>query len=131
MRATVRLPGSVAIIEAMLDGLVQCNVLLIDTGVVPASPLDANVRYQREASGLEEWNMSIYVVRIGWGDCEDLACWEAAGMRVTGEDPDARAALIQTGKHLYHCVVELSDGSYRDVCPALGMHVPRGHRLPR
>lgn len=130
MRASVLLPPSVAVIEGFLEGLVCANLVLIRSGVVPASPLDANVHYQREASGLEEWNIASVVVRLGWGDCEDLNGWEAAGLRFTGEDPGARAVLYRTGEHLYHCVVERSDGRIHDVCPALGMHAPRGHALP-
>jgi len=128
----VELPPALAIVEAMLEGFVMSNVLLIEAGLAPPSPLDADVRYQREASGLEEWNMCIYVQRFKRGDCEDLNGWAAAGMRVTGEDPGARAVLKRTGRHMFHCLVLLSSGETYDVCPTLGMTSRRraSHELP-
>jgi hypothetical protein len=130
MRATVELPPSVAIVESLLEGFVQANVLLIESGLVPPSPLDANVRYQREASGFEEWQLAMYVVRSGRGDCEDLNGWAAAYRRTT-DDPGARAILYRTGPHLFHCVCLLSSGEIYDVCPTLGMKTSSSnHRLP-
>jgi hypothetical protein len=123
MRATLNLPPSVRLIGAALEGLVQVNRVLIETGVVPPSPLDSRVRYKREASGLEEWDNALTCVKRGWGDCEDLNGWECARINID-EDPEAICSLIKTGAKLFHCVVLMSDGSYRDVCPALGMRVP-------
>lgn len=123
MRATLNLPPSVRLIEAALEGLVQVNRVLIETGVIPPSPLDTDVRYKRERSGLEEWDNGLTCIRRKWGDCEDLNGWECAGINLD-EDPEAVCTIIQTGPRLFHCVVRMSDGSIRDVCPALGMRVP-------
>lgn len=123
MRATLNLPPSVRLIEAALEGLVQVNRVLIETGVVPPSPLDSDVRYKRERSGLEEWDNAITCLRRKWGDCEDLNAWECARINLD-EDPEAVCTIIQTGPRLFHCVVRMSDGSIRDVCPALGMKTP-------
>lgn len=117
--------------SAFLEGLVCANVVLIEQGIVPPSPLDAGVRYQRERSGFEEWNIASIVVRLGWGDCEDLNGWAAAGLRYTGEDAGAQAYLYESAPHLFHCVCLLSSGEIYDVCPALGMRSrSSNHRLP-
>lgn len=129
MRATLALPPSVAILEAALEGLTQANVVLIQAGTVPTSPLDAGVRYQRERSGFEEWNIATRVMKLGWGDCEDLASWQAAGHIADGSDEGARVAILRTGRRTFHAVCALSDGTIEDVCPELGMG-RSGHKLP-
>lgn len=120
MRATLFLPPSRVLIEAALTGLVAANRVLIQTGIVPPSPLDSRVRYKREASGLEEWNIASQCVKLGYGDCEDLNGWECARIQLE-EDPDAHAIIVKTGPRTYHCVTELSSGEIVDVCPELGM----------
>jgi len=121
MRASLELPNSRVLIEAALTGLVAVNEVLIQTGVVPPSPLDAGVRYKREGSGLEDWNNAYKVTKLGWGDCEDLAAWECAGIRLDGDD-GAHCIIVPTGPRTWHCVVVLSNGEIIDVCPELGMH---------
>ena len=122
MDASLRLPDSAAVIEAALEGLVLANLVLIDTGLVPPFPHDAGVIYQIEPPGEEDWKLAHNVVHDGWGDCEDLAGWLAAGLRWTGDDPDARVVLIRTGRNKLHAVVLRSDGSIDD--PSLDL-MPR------
>lgn len=133
MKATLRLPSDVAIIEAALEGLVCANVVLMEDGVVPSSPLDesAHVRYQRERSGYEDWNIASVMMRLGVGDCEDVAAWEAAGFRYRGVDDGASVMLYRTGPRMYHAVCLLSSGEIVDSCPALGMRSRKGHRVQR
>jgi hypothetical protein len=116
MKITATLPDHGAIVEAVLEGFVQAAMVMIQTGVVPPYP-DAvpSVRYQDEPSGSEEWLLPNQVIEAGWGDCEDLVIWAAAGDRVTGTDPSSRAMLVKTGKGLLHCVVQHGDGAIEDV----------------
>jgi len=131
MNATLILPSIVRVIEGALEGLVCANVALLELDErIPVSPLDARVRYQRERSGFEDWEICTRVLSLGYGDCEDLASWTAAGYRVTGDDEGARAVLYRTGPRMYHCVCLLTSGEIVDVCPALGMRPPqRGHHV--
>jgi hypothetical protein len=130
-KATIHLPSSVLLIEALLEGLVIANQMLIRSGLVPPSPLDAGVRYQREGSGLEEWRVATQVLKYRAGDCEDLNAWAVAGLRETGEDASARMILYRSGPRLFHAVGELSSGGIYDVCPALGMRTSSSnHKLP-
>jgi hypothetical protein len=114
MHVTSNLPDHGAVIEAILEGYVQAAQVVIDAGVVPSSPRQAGVRYQPETSGSEEWLLPNQVMERGAGDCEDLCIWEAAGLRSTGEDPEARCTLRMTGRTMVHCLVELGDGSLYD-----------------
>lgn len=54
------------------------------------------VRYQMEEPGDEHWADILAVLRQGWGDCEDLACWRAAELRESGY-PHAYAFPIELG----------------------------------
>lgn len=121
MHAVMRLPDHALVVEAAVEGLTLANVVLIEQGVVPPYPHDTNVRYQLEPPGEEDWKLAHNVVRDGWGDCEDIAAWTAAGHRVTGFDPGARVVIMEMGPGKLHAVVELSDGTIEDPCLDLGM----------
>ena len=119
MRAEIPLPDVPAVIEAALEGLVLADMVIIEAGLVPPFPHDAGVIYKLEPPGEEVWKLAHDVVADGWGDCEDLAAWNAAGLRFTGEDGDARVVLAKTGVNKLHAVVLRGDGSIDDCCPAL------------
>jgi hypothetical protein len=121
MIATMRIPPSAAAIEAALEGLVRLNMVLIESGVVPPFPHDAPVIYRLEPEGEEDWKNASDGIRDGWMDCEDIVCWCVAGLRTTGEDVDARAAIFRTGPTNMHCVVLHSDGRVWDPSLDLGM----------
>lgn len=81
-----------------------------------APPLyDSGVRYRREPTSarFENWWTIPDVLRAGYGDCEDLACWRAAecGGR-------AFAVEVPTG---YHILVRRPDGRIEDPSRRLGM----------
>jgi hypothetical protein len=93
------------------------------------------IRYEREprgiggrlgvdVSGEERFDSVPIVAARGWGDCDDLAPWRAAELRVSGEDPHARCAVVHVGRNKWHIVVRRGDGSYEDPSAALGMRVP-------
>lgn len=81
----------------------------------------SGVRYRREPPGREEWEPIPVVLTKGWGDCEDLASWRAAELRVTGEDPHARVHVYQSAPTTWHVVVRRGDGSIEDPSRKLGM----------
>jgi hypothetical protein len=114
VRATLPLPDVAAVVEAALEGLVLSDVVLIESGLVPPYPYDTGVVYRLEPPGEEVWKLAHDVISDGWGDCEDLAAWVAAGHRVTGRDEDARVVLIKTGVNKLHAVVLLGDGAIED-----------------
>ena len=50
----------------------------------PQAPLlyESGVRYEEEPPGQEDWQDVPTCLRMKVGDCEDLACWRAAELRV-------------------------------------------------
>lgn len=120
MKITADIPDHATAIELLLEGFVQVASLMIASGCVPPYPHDANVHYQAEPPGEEDWALPHKVMRLGWGDCEDLAIWTAAGHRVTGEDPEARVIVVRTGANKLHAVVARGDGSVED--PSFDLH---------
>lgn len=131
MEARLHIPEvlSYAGFDAALRGLQGIAEEEIRQGFVP--PLyDSGVRYQREPLGQEHWLSPSGVLGRGLGDCEDLAAWRAGELVVTGEDPNARAVVVQTGPRTWHAVVEREDGSFEDPSAALGMGRAAGIAAP-
>lgn len=114
MKISSEVPDVASVCEALLEGFIQAAQVLIRAGVVPAFPRDAGVIYKMEPVGEEDWKLPHNVMRDGWGDCEDLALWEAAGMRETGQDDGARVRIVRIGAGKLHAIVMLSDGKVLD-----------------
>ena len=105
-------------IQALLDTLTVLDALFLRShGSIPGI-YQSGVRYARER-GREEWLTVPVILSRGRGDCEDLACWRAAEMRVHGID--ARAVVYRSAPHMFHVVVEHPDGSREDPSRELGM----------
>ena len=121
MRMDANIPDSGPLLEAVLEGFVQASMLILQSGAVPLFPSQAGVRFQAE-HGTEHWQLPHETLKLGYGDCEDLAMWEAAGYRVSGMDPGASVLLVQTGTNALHAIVQLSDGSHSD--PSLRLMHP-------
>jgi hypothetical protein len=115
MKAVWPLPDVPAVVEAALEGLVLADLVLIESGLVPPFPEDTDVVYRLEPPGEEVWKLAHDVLADGFGDCEDMAAWNCAGLRYTGEDEGARVVLIKTGVNKLHAVVLLSNGEIEDV----------------
>lgn len=91
----------------------------------PSTPgiYESGVVYCEEPPGAEDWQDIPTCLRMGWGDCEDLACWLAAEYQVHGVDaePFASAQKLDDGTTLYHIQVRLPDGRIEDPSRKLGM----------
>ncbi len=95
----------------------------------------SGVRYKPEPRGRERWLTPSVVMLKGHGDCEDLAAWRAAELRVTGIDPSARAIVVRTGDKRWHAVVQREDedgyyDEFEDPSAALGMQTAGGLIAP-
>jgi len=129
MRFTCELPDHAAACEMVLDALVEVARVEIRAGLVPPFPHDIKnadggngIRYKLEPAGEEDWKLPHGVLRDGWGDCEDLALWVAAGLRETGEDPDAYVRIVRTGRGKLHAIVQRGDGGHED--PSIDLMTP-------
>lgn len=119
MRPTFATPSRPEILEALLDGWTTANVRLIQLYGLP--PLyESGVRYRREPRGRERWQLAPTTASLGYGDCEDLATWRAAELRLDHGIP-AYAAVYRAGPRLLHVVVRFPDGSIEDPSRILGM----------
>jgi transglutaminase-like putative cysteine protease len=67
----------------------------------------------------ERWQLPSETMARGRGDCEDLATWRAAELRLRGEP--ARVVVRRTGPRVLHAVVMRADGRVEDPSKRLGM----------
>lgn len=107
------------ILGAALETATRANEGLLATGKIPSikSAIKQGVRWRPEPPGTgEALDLAPTVLRRGWGDCDDLAPWLAAEMRLQG-DASARAIAIRSGKKRWHAIVE--DGQGRRYDPSL------------
>ncbi len=82
----------------------------------------SGVRYKREQ--VERWLAIPGVLREGVSDCEDLACWRAAELRVRHHLeawPFWTKRVLPNGQPLYHIRVRYPDGTIEDPSRILGM----------
>lgn len=127
MRATLNVPDELGAhaLDAALEGLVGLGVVELSQPTVDGQGwptlYTSGVQYQREGAGSERWLTPSQVIAAGVGDCEDLAAYRTSELRVTGEDPDARARVIRSGPRTWHAIVERGDGRLEDPSRVLGM----------
>jgi hypothetical protein len=119
-----------ALMVPALEALTSINEELLSSGRFPLL-YQAGVRYQNEPPGQEDWDPADRVIMRGWGDCEDLAAWRAAELRLAGED-DARADTYVSrvrpdGSRVWHAITVRGDGTVEDPSVILGMRRHRGH----
>lgn len=116
----------------LLNGLVRHNEACLRRAPRPLL-YDSHVVYRQEPPGAEDMIDVDAVLAAGWGDCEDLAAWRAAELRVRGRPAwDGQPGQVQANLflrdfngHDYHAVVEvLVDGQriVEDPSALLGMH---------
>jgi len=112
------------VLEPALESVTRLNERMIEKGEVPTAE-DAidhdGVRWKPEPPGAERFDHAGLVMRRKWGDCDDLAPWHAASLRVTGEDHGAQAIVYPSGPGRWHAVVRRSDGSIDDPSRWAGM----------
>lgn len=78
-------------------------------GGVKYSRIDPDDHWQTVGEMLEQLHEHPYIE----ADCEDLAAWLAADMRVSGLDPFAKPVIRRTGPHLLH--VQTWSPKYRQI----------------
>jgi hypothetical protein len=138
MRINIAVPEkrvTAPVLDGALEAVTRLDEALIREGAVPPfrEAVDA-VRWRPEPPGEEHFDHAGKVLARGHGDCDDLAPWHAASLRVTGEDPDAQAVVKKSGEKRWHAVVQRGDGTIEDPSREAGMgsHTVaiEGHGLP-
>lgn len=104
------------LIEALLEGVTVANHILLSRRRYPLL-YRSGVRYRRETK--ERWLLVPQILRQGFDDCEGLAGWRAAELRMAGIP--ARVTVVKGTRARWHAVVLLPDGSIEDPSARLGM----------
>jgi hypothetical protein len=116
-----------AILNAALESVTLADQAQLARGLPTAAEAIARgVRWKPEPPGDEHFDLAGTVLRRGWGDCDDLAPWHAASLRMSGEDPEAMAFVRRSGPNRWHAVVQRSNGQVDDPSRAAGMGVVGG-----
>lgn len=121
--ATIRVPASLAYLDALLEGLVLANVVYLETHPKTPRLYDSGVRYKRERPGRENWLIIPQLYKARFGDCEDLGAALAAEC-IVFDGLDAFAFAVRTGKKKFHTKVGIrQDGEVlvEDPSRVLGM----------
>lgn len=127
MRINVAIPEANVkkpVLDAALEAVTRLNEELIKSGASPTFKEQLQgpgVRWKPEPPGAEHFDHAGIVAARGWGDCDDLAPWHAASLRVKGVDPGAKAIVIKSGPSRWHAIVERSNGKFEDPSEAAGM----------
>jgi hypothetical protein len=127
MRIRVAVPEahvSKPVLDAALESVTRLNEQLLAGNQVPTfdrALRNGLVRWKPEPPGDEHFDSADRVVARKWGDCDDIAPYQAASLRHTGEDPGAYAEVERSGPLRWHAVVRRSDGSRDDPSLQAGM----------
>ena len=117
------------ILEHLLEALTMADVAYLLAHPHTPNLYDAGVRYQEEPDDRDEWQDIPDTLERRTGDCEDLACWRVAELRVRFGEPKAtrRITVDQLPNHrgqvvtTYHISVQHEDGTVEDPSRRLGM----------
>jgi hypothetical protein len=121
------IPFNRRVLNLLLEALTEINVAILRTyGERVPLLYESGVVYRRESIGQEDWCDVIELLRLKYGDCEDLSCWRAAELRVRYGDSQARAFVkgprrLPGGVLMYHIQVQRGDGRIEDPSLVLGM----------
>lgn len=131
--------GKVAILHALVETLIVANIEYLrshpDTPPLYSQACLSNPNivfrqrncqhYEFEPPHTDNWQDIAECMALGHGDCEDLAAWRIAELRVQGEPAQVRIVHSNYADHtLYHIQVLRGDSSVEDPSVLLGMPPP-------
>lgn len=110
-------------LTCLLNALMCIDTMYLKEHPQTPSIYKAGVIYKEEPPGREDWQDIPTSMRRGDGDCEDLATWRAAELRVQGVKAMPLFTWKQrpSGAFLYHIQTQLPDGRVEDPSRTLGM----------
>jgi hypothetical protein len=121
--STVTHEEKLDILKAMLEALILANVFYLRHRPDTPPLYAAGVPYVVEPPGRDNWQDIPRTLALREGDCEDLACYRIAELRVRHNEnamPYVTAKKIGTFT-LFHIQVERGDGTVEDPSRILGM----------
>ena len=72
----------IGVLEHLLEALTAANVAYLLIHPHTPNLYESGVRYEEEPPGRDEWQDIPDTIARRTGDCEDLACWRVAELRV-------------------------------------------------
>jgi hypothetical protein len=116
-------PSREAVLRLMMEALVAANVAYLNEHPDTPRLYESGVRYEAEPDDEDDWNDIPATLALGVGDCEDLAAWRIAELRIAGEPrASSRVMVWQIGPRVtYHVAVRRGDGQVEDPSRELGM----------
>lgn len=103
----------------LLEALIKCNMELMKVQTFPLI-YSAGVRYRPERAK-EIWLDIPSILKLGHGDCEDLACWRIAELRNQGTRAKAYLRWAQDGPMTVYHVLVAVNSHLEDPSKILGM----------
>lgn len=127
MRINIAVPEEhvkAPVLNAALEAVTRLDESLLEAGATPTDKqlIAKGARWRPEPPGQEHFDHGGTINARGWGDCDDWAPLRAARLRVTGEDPGAKAVVRKSGEKRWHATVIRSDGTEDD--PSLDAGMP-------
>lgn len=103
----------------LMEALININLrYLRDNSKKLPTLYGSGVLYKKEPK-TEIWKDIPTILADGFGDCEDLACWRAAELRLVGIKA---GPYVKWRKKKHHALVLLPNGKVEDPSKALGMN---------
>ena len=117
-------PVDVTALNIFVRALCAYDVLWLRRNPRTPNLYESGVRYKTQPAGVEQFKPIPLVIAAGSADCDQLAPWRAAELRVR-RGIKALPEVRQMGPALYHVYVRLPNGQVEDVSARLGMAVPK------
>lgn len=113
---TIVAPPNAAGLSAVAEGLAALSFVQMLAAQRAGRPMPAlyesGIVYRREQPRSERWQSAVELLATGQGDCEDLAAYRAAELRLAGEP--ATVYIKRTARGTFHAIVRRADGTLED-----------------
>lgn len=115
-------------LNVLVRALCALDVLYLRANPRTPSLKESGVRYANQPRGCERFLTVPAILARGNADCDQLAPWRAAELRVR-HGIKAMPEVRRMSENLWHVYVRMPNGSVEDISAHLGMKVPE--RLAR
>lgn len=116
-------PVDVKVLNIFVRALCAYDVLWLQRHPETPNVYESGVRYSTQPLGVERFKPIPLILAQGTADCDQLAPWRAAELRVR-HGVRALPEVKQMGRALFHVFVRLPNGKAEDISAHLGMKVP-------
>jgi hypothetical protein len=110
-------------LHVLLRALTALNMLYLKANPNTPDLKSSGVVYKQQPAGCERFLTIPLIMRAGNADCDQLAPWRAAELRVR-HGIKALPEVRKMGAHLWHVYVRYPDGKVEDPSAHLGMRIP-------